>query len=311
MVESRPDTGTHVSDPLLPAIRLLRVAGDPSPRRTAATLASHVTGQDENACLIGRCPPLSAEQTAQLTDLCRRRSAGEPLQYLTGTAWFMGDAYAVGPGVLVPRPDSEILVLEALKRRGEADPAAVSPLRFADLCTGTGCVGLSFARELDKTGISYEGLLTDLSDEALHYATVNLHALAPRGPIRIVQADLLPDSGDRFDLILSNPPYIPSADIAGLMPEVSIHEPRSALDGGADGLVFYRRLTSIAPARLAEGGWLLVEHGFDQGEAVRELFRNTACFDTVESVRDLGGHERVTAARRGYDAVDTPDPVRD
>ncbi len=298
------------SDPLLPVIRLLREAGDLSPRRTAATLAAHITGQSETTCLIGRCAPLSAEQSARLTDLCQRRIAGEPLQYLTGIAWFMGDAYRVGPGVLVPRPDSELLVLESLARVKSGNAFPPSPLRFADLCTGTGCVGLSLARELDKTGVAYEALLTDLSEEALQYAAVNLRALAPGGPVRIAQADLLPDDPGRFSLILSNPPYIPTADIPGLMPEVSVHEPRCALDGGADGLAFYRRLASVAPNRLAEGGWLLVEHGYNQGAAVRALFRNAACFDTVETVRDLGGHERVTAARIAGGNAREPKPVR-
>ena len=260
--------------------------------------------------MIGGCTPLPAEQATQLLELCQRRIAGEPLQYLTGIAWFMGDAYRVGPGVLVPRPDSELLVLEALVRVERTSSFASSPLTFADLCTGTGCVGLSFARELDKKGVSYKGLLTDLSEEALSYAAINLRELAPRGPVRIVQADLLPDGVERLDLILSNPPYIPTADIPGLMPEVSVHEPHSALDGGADGLAFYRRLVSIAPHRLTDKGWLLVEHGYDQGAAVRSLFRNAACFDTVETVRDLGGHERITAARISREDASVPGPVR-
>ncbi len=310
MVDTPPDGGTYLSDPLLSAIRLLRDAGDPSPRRTAAALAAHVTGQSETTCLTGRCAPLSAEQSAALTALCRKRIAGEPLQYLTETAWFMGNAFRVGPGVLVPRPDSELLVLEALARVCQGCGLPALPLTFADLCTGTGCVGLSFALELDKKDVSYEGLLTDLFDEALSYASVNLQALAPRGPVRILRADLLPDGPERFDFILSNPPYIPTDDIPGLMPEVSVHEPHSALDGGADGLAFYHRLASIARNRLTERGWLLVEHGYDQGEAVRALFQKAACFDTVETVRDLGGHERVTAARIQTGEPSVPGPVQ-
>ncbi len=129
------------------------------------------------------------------------------------------------------------------------------------------------------------------------YARVNLERLAPGGRIEPVLCDLFPSDTEPFDLIVSNPPYIPSADIPSLMPEVAVYEPGIALDGGEDGLAVLRRLVPEAKSRLAPGGWLLVEHGFDQGETVRGLFLNGGGFDKVESIRDFGGNERVTAGR--------------
>ncbi len=281
-------------DPLTPWVTRLRAGGDPSPRRTAARLAAHVTGLDETTCLTAPLT-LTNEQQDALTDLLQRRLAGEPLQYLLGYGWFMDHRFAVGPGVLVPRPDSEILVEAACARVTGAIPAD-QMLRFADIGTGSGCIGLSLALAWDRQERKYDGLLTDTSAAALSYARRNRERLAPRGALCLKQADLLPARVSGLDLVVSNPPYIPTRRVDGLAPEVAEYEPRAALDGGEDGLDFYHRLASRAAAWLAPGGWLVVEHGHDQGTPVRSLFRAAGCFGTVETIRDWGGHERVTAA---------------
>ncbi len=283
------------SDPLLPWVARLRAAGDPTPRRTAARLAAHVTGCDEVTCLTTALT-LTQEQASVLATLFARRLAGEPLQYVLGYSWFMGHAFAVGPGVLIPRPDSEVLVTAACARVADAQ-GTDRVLRFADVGTGSGCIGLSLALACDQAEIAYDGLLTDTEATALAFARRNHRCLAPRGALHIVQADLLPPGVVGLDLLVSNPPYIPTRRIAGLMPEVAAFEPHRALDGGADGLACLRRLIRGAPGWLAANGWLMVEHGHDQGEAVRALFHANGCFDTVETIRDWGGHERVTAAQ--------------
>ena len=220
---------------VLSCIAQFREAGIPDALRAANRLLAYVTGMTENDCLLGKCQALTPEQSRLLDDLCRRRSQGEPEQYLTGSAWFMDRLFHVGPGVLIPRPDSEILVAEALDRIPAQKPQDRA-FSFADICTGTGCIGLSIALALDRIGIRYEGLLTDCSAAALAYAQSNLLNVAPSGDVLFAQCDLFPEICKTFDLIVSNPPYIPTADIAGLMPEVAMHEPAIALDGGDDGL---------------------------------------------------------------------------
>ncbi|MBP7402490.1 MAG: peptide chain release factor N(5)-glutamine methyltransferase [Clostridia bacterium] len=284
-------------DAILASAAILRTAADPSPRMTAIRLAAFVTGLREQDFLVGKCPLLTRPQAERLLEAARARARGVPLQYILEEAWFMGHPFFVGPGVMVPRPDTETLVSEGLVRVASLGVSGSSGIRFIDACTGSGCVGLSLAASLDRTGVPYEGWLTDSSEDALRYAYENLRRITPHGTLRIAKCDLFPESCGDCSLILSNPPYIPAGDIPGLMPEVSVYEPKAALDGGPDGLSVLRRVIGGARERLLPGGWLLVEHGYDQGGAVRSLFQDSFGFDTVETVRDYGGNERVTAGR--------------
>ncbi|HEY5465649.1 MAG TPA: peptide chain release factor N(5)-glutamine methyltransferase [Clostridia bacterium] len=283
---------------------MLRTSGDMNPRMTVIRILAYLLELSENDCLLGNYPSLSPDQSARVEDLCRKRAQGVPLQYLTGSAWFFGARFEAGPGVMVPRPDTEILVNEALARF-PPDSARARPVRFADLCTGSGCVGLSIALAYDKAGAGYEGVLTDMSADALKYAQANVRRHSPAGLLSLSLCDLFPESDtliqspfDGFDLIVSNPPYIPVSEIAGLMPEVAVHEPRLALDGGEDGLMVIRRILQLSAPRLHTDGWLLIEHGYDQGVAVRGLFLAEKAYDSVETFCDFGGNERVTAGRR-------------
>ncbi|HKA91261.1 MAG TPA: peptide chain release factor N(5)-glutamine methyltransferase [Haliangiales bacterium] len=255
-----------------------------SARLDAEVLLAHALGTSRVGLYTGFDKPLQEEELAAYRELVRRRLAGEPVAYLVGQKEFWSLPLRVDPRVLIPRQDTETLVEVALRR-------APSAARIADVATGSGAVALALAKERPGAMV----VATDVSEDALAVARANAGALGLA--VRFVAGDLLaPLAGERFDLVVGNPPYVPSGDLAGLAPEVG-REPRAALDGGPDGLALVRRLVAAAPAALADGGVLALEHGFDQGEAVRALFAAAGLAD-VETARDLGGNERVTSGAR-------------
>ena len=210
--------------------------------------------------------------------LIRKRSAHIPLQYLTGSQEFMGLSFFVDENVLIPRQDTEILVEEALRALG-------SGMRVLDVCTGSGCILLS----LLKLCAGLEGTGTDLSEKALQVAGENARRLGVEASF--VQGDLFEPVSGKYDCIVSNPPYIASREVDALMEEVRDHEPRMALDGGEDGLYFYRKIAVQSPKYLNDRGRIFLEIGFDQGEAVAGLL--APAFDEVRIVQDLAGLDRV------------------
>lgn len=210
--------------------------------------------------------------------LIRKRSAHIPLQYLTGSQEFMGLSFFVDENVLIPRQDTEILVEEALRALG-------SGMRVLDVCTGSGCILLS----LLKLCAGLEGTGTDLSEKALQVAGENARRLGVEASF--VQGDLFEPVSGKYDCIVSNPPYIASREVDVLMEEVRDHEPRMALDGGEDGLYFYRKLAAQSPKYMKDRGRIFLEIGFDQGEAVAGLL--APAFDEVRIVQDLAGLDRV------------------
>jgi release factor glutamine methyltransferase len=260
-----------------------------SARLDAELLLAHVLRTTRVGLYTGFDKPLEEAELAAFRELIRRRLAGEPIAYLVGAQEFWSLSLRVDPRVLVPRRDTEALVEVALRRA----PAAA---RIADIGTGSGAVALALAKERPGAEI----VATDASEDALAVARANAEALGL--PVRLLAGDLLAPLAGPFDLIVSNPPYVPTGDLAGLPPEVR-REPRSALDGGRDGLDVLRRLLAGAPPLLAPGGVLAVEHGFDQGETVRALFAG-AGFEAVETARDLAGHERVTSG--AWNLLPTP-----
>lgn len=213
----------------------------------------------------------------------RLRGSHKPLQQITGKAYFMGLEFTVNEHVLIPRQDTEILVEEALKRAGEN-------VRILDLCTGSGCILLSLLYNKNKA----EGIGFDISEEALEVARHNSRALHLTA--EFVKSDLLEKAEGTFDLIVSNPPYIPAKEIEGLMEEVRDYEPRLALDGGEDGLNFYRRIVAEAGAYLNCGGWLIMEIGQEQGEDLRQMLSH-AGYEEIEIIQDLAGLDRVVLGR--------------
>lgn len=231
-----------------------------------------------------------------------RRAQRIPLQQITGSQAFMGLDFMVNEHVLCPRQDTETLVEEGLTilaslqsgsaKNGQAN--ADREIRLLDLCTGSGCILISLLALARGQETPIHGLAADLSPEALAVAREN----AKRNGVSaaFVLSDLFAEIEGSFDLITANPPYIPSGQLEDLMPEVRDHEPRMALDGDEDGLAFYRRIAGQAPDYLREGGWLLMEIAFDQGQAVRQMLADGP-FEEIEIIQDLSGRDRVLKGR--------------
>lgn len=212
-------------------------------------------------------------------DLLLRRGSREPLQHILGYAWFMGLRFAIDGSVLIPRQDTEVLVEEAGKRLKGGG-------RVLDMCTGSGCILLSLLDQCPKA----EGVGVDISEEALQVARENSRRLKIQAGF--IQSDLFAAVEGRFTMIVSNPPYIPTGEIQTLMEEVRDHDPRLALDGGADGLDLYRRLIPESLGYLLPGGVLLMEIGSDQGGWIRTHMQEQG-YQDVQVVRDLTGLDRV------------------
>ena len=229
--------------------------------------------------------PLTEAELTRLRGMVARRARREPLQYILGSQEFMGLEFAVTPAVLIPRHDTEVLVAEAVKRAGEGG-------RILDIGLGSGCIAVSLAKALPRA----EVMGVEASPEALALAEKNIEANAVR--VTLFEGSLFePFTGQRFDLIISNPPYIPTADLETLQAEVRDFEPRQALDGGADGLDFYRLIIPAAPDYLTSGGWLLFEVGIGQSEPVTGLLEKTGRFTDIFSAKDPNGIERVVGGR--------------
>lgn len=213
----------------------------------------------------------------------QKRAEHIPLQYIIGEQEFMGLRFKVNSNVLIPRQDTETLVEQVLK--------IVKPgMKVLDLCTGSGCVLISVL----KNAPELTGMGSDISKTALLVAKENakLHEVDAEW----VRSDLFDNITETFDVIMTNPPYIPTGEILSLMPEVRDFEPENALDGGADGLDFYRKITGQVKDYLNPGGYVYMEIGYDQGEAVSELMRN-AGFTEVEVIKDLARNDRVVKGK--------------
>jgi release factor glutamine methyltransferase len=251
---------------------------------------------------------LSAKEIEAVKDACRRRLHREPVQYITGKAFFMNDAFIVGRGVLIPRGDTERLVetaLDFITEQSVKQGSAGGAQRFLEFCTGSGCVAISLIKAARCREIDLRGTVTDISDVALYYARTNAHTLGVSQQLQMVHHDLL--SGDfraltlenaRYDIIVCNPPYIRSDVLPKLEPEIRGYEPLLALDGGPDGLRFYRALAACAPDLLRPGGRLMVEIGYDQEEEVRRILLEDGRFHRISVVHDYSGHPRVVVAER-------------
>jgi release factor glutamine methyltransferase len=253
----------------------------------ARLLAQHVLGWDTTRLLTSGLddpPPGFADR---FDELVARRSAREPLAYITGLKEFWNLAFEVSPAVLVPRPETETLVEAALSRHSDRDAAPT----IADVCTGTGCVAIALAVERPHSRVT----ATDVSTDALVVAQRNAERHAVSGRVRFVASDLFARVDDRFDLIVSNPPYVPARDRSSLAPEVSRHEPGVALFGGDDGLDVIRRLVHDARQHLRPGGALMFEFGCGQETLVREIITN-AGLTHMELRSDLQGIPRVAIA---------------
>lgn len=278
----------ETSDRLQAAIARLKAAGVETPRLEAQLLLAQALGTTRTAVVAGIYREPDADQRAEFERLVQARERRTPLAYLRGTQEFYGLTFRVGPEALIPRPETEMLVEFALEKAGAAGA-------LADVGTGSGCILTAvLAHAAGARGVGF-----DLSAAALALARRNLGQNGVAERARLVRSDLLTGAGtERFEVIVSNPPYIPSAEIAALAPEVRDSEPRLALDGGTDGLECYRRLAVQALRALQPGGWLAVEVGMGQAPEVAALWQ-AAGWQEVAARRDLAGIERVVCGRKG------------
>lgn len=268
----------------------LKKRGHESARLDAELLLSRTLGVDRVQLILQHQRPLTDAELVTFKHLFVRRRAFEPIAYILGAREFYGIEMHVDRRVLVPRPDSEVLVDVALARTEHRNMYG----RALDLCTGSGCIAVAFG--LKRRTWKIVG--SDVSADALAVARQNAIRLGVAHNVRFARGDLFEALADEppYDLIVSNPPYIASREIAQLMPDVREFEPHLALDGGGDGLDVLRRLVREAPTHLVPGGVLACELGAGQSDAVAELFAR-AGFADIERARDLGGHERVVSGR--------------
>lgn len=265
----------------------LRNAAVPEPRRESAALLSFALGRDRTFLHAHPEYVLSDAELSTFSHAVKRRAGHEPLQYITGRQEFWRLEFKVTPDVLIPRPETEILVEAAIERlHGLQAP------RFCEVGIGSGCISVSILHSVKDA----RGTATDISPAALIVAEANAarHGVVER--LELVNASIFDTVTGQFDLVVSNPPYVPDADIASLQAEVRDHEPSVALSGGGSGRDIISQLVEQSPRVLRPGGSLLMEIGFDQGDRVRSLFERDV-WQSVEIMPDLQGIPRIVNAR--------------
>ena len=268
-----------------------------SPRLSSELLLAHVLNVPRIKLYTDYENPISDKQLTSFRELVRRAGEHEPIAYLTGRAWFFNLEFEVTSKVLIPRPDTETLVENVLQLA--RNTAGFEAPRVLDLCTGSGCIAAAIAHHLKNAIV----VATDISADAVAVARSNMHRLGLADRVTVEQGDLYDPlkqivDARPFDLIVANPPYIPTQQIENLDRNVKDFEPTAALDGGMDGLMMHRRIVAEAPERLRAGGRLYLEIQFDQGAQAQEIVSAQAELDDVRVLRDFGGKDRVVTARR-------------
>jgi len=266
----------------------------PEPRTSAEVLLAHVLAQDRLFLYLNYDRPMETSELAAYRACIKRRLGGEPNQYITGLQEFWSLPLRVSPDVLIPRPETEVLVEAVLEFLDKADPN----VDIVDLGTGSGAIAIALARELPAAKI----VAADLSMAALHLAQENakLHQVDER--IFFVRIDMfagLPGGSQKFKVIVTNPPYISHAEIAKLPPEIRDFEPHHALEGGPDGLTAIRHIIAEAPTVLSQDGALFMEIGADQTENVSALVRDNQHYESYRLIKDYSGLDRVLVAVKG------------
>lgn len=257
-------------------------------------LIEHITGYKRAYYFSHLEEEMTAEKEAEYKAYIEKRTQRIPLQHLTGVQEFMGYNFTVNEKVLVPRMETEFLVEDAIEilRRDFAVPyrEAGKTIRFLDMCTGSGCIAISILKWMKKNEVNMEAVAVDISEDALEVAKLNAEKL-DANPI-FLQGDLFEPVTGKFELIISNPPYIRTADIQMLESEVKDHDPYMALNGKEDGLHFYRRIIKDSTEHIIPGGWLLFEIGHDQGKDVLALMEENG-YTKVEVRKDMSGLDRI------------------
>lgn len=292
MIELRPPVSLRLA--LAEAVKLLDAAGVESPRWDAEQLVAHVLGVARTSLVV--IPNLDAAQHDALQALVARRASREPLQHIVGSVGFRYIELAVGPGVFIPRPESESVAgcaIDAARRAGVPRPVVV------DLCAGSGAIALAIAHEVNTATVH----AVELDDGALEWMRRNVAARERAGdpPVTVHQSDVkdaVPELDGTVDVVVSNPPYVAHHEMDLVDPEVRDHDPALALVAGADGLDVIREVERVAKRLLKPRGAVVVEHSDRQGESVPALFRDAGGWDDVADHRDLTGRPRYTTATK-------------
>lgn len=261
-------------------------AGISEGKYDAWALMEFAFDMEKSYCFLHEDDRIEEEQSEKYRKLIAEREKRIPLQQILGSAWFMGYEFHVNDQVLIPRFDTEILVEEAGKRLKPG-------MQILDLCTGSGCILLSLLAE--HKNLQIKGTGADISSRALAVAKENRKRLNVQADF--VESDLFSEIRGSYHMITSNPPYIATGEIEKLMPEVRDHEPHLALDGKEDGLYFYRKIVEQAPSYLEPDGWLCLEIGYDQGEALKRMMEQSG-YENIQIVKDLAGLDRVVTGQK-------------
>lgn len=285
--------GLQIKEILGVAENILREARIPDSKIDAQTLLSYVIGYNERRIFMNWAKEIEDDHSELYFELIQQRAAGTPTQYLTHRQDFMGFPFYVDERVLIPRMDTEVLVESVVSycnnNRGS--------LRVLDMCTGSGVIAITLQKMIPSLKVT----ASDIDAGALEVAQKNAAIHKIENKIKFIESDLFSEfktgfGVKKFDVIVSNPPYIKSSVIPTLQQEIFEHEPMKALDGGKDGLNFYKRIIVEAPKFLAKGGVLFFEIGYDQANAVNALIKATNEYDSVSIQKDLGGNDRVLTA---------------
>lgn len=272
-----------VKDVVAKAIEKLDAAGIAESRIDSWLLAESVLGVSRQDLFLEPEKSVSEEQAQKYLNAVSVRVKHIPLQHITGYQQFMDLEFVVNKDVLIPRPETELLVEQVVSYIKDND------VKVLDMCTGSGCIAVSVDRMCANTDVT----AVDISEKALKVAGEN--NIRNEGRVTFVQSDLFENIHETYDIIVSNPPYIPTSDIETLMEEVREHEPRLALDGSTDGLKFYREICTNAVNYLNENGKIFLEIGYDQGRTVPELLRENG-FTDIQVLKDLSGNDRMVIA---------------
>ncbi len=284
-----------IAEAIRHATEKLTERGVATPRLDAEVLLGHVLGRDRAWLIVHSEDPLGEDKRALFEQTIGRRAKREPLQYITGKQEFWGLEFIVSPDVLIPRPETELIVETALKKaRG-----AAGPLTIVDLCTGSGCIAVSLAKEMPTVRI----FATDASGKALAVARENARRHGVSDRIRFLEGDLLGpleelDILGQVDIIAANPPYIQALDLLVLQPEVRDYEPEIALTAGPEGTELQRRIVGQAPRFLKKEGVLIMEMAIGQADTLSRMVEKNGEYTPPEILKDLAGIDRVIVARK-------------
>lgn len=279
-----------IAEAIQAGAQVLRNAGVPEARREAGSLLSFVLGKDRTFLISHAEDEVEPDVVARFQESVERRAAGEPLQYIAGVQDFFGREFCVTPEVLIPRPETELLVEAALELVSGSDPS------ICDVGTGSGCIAITLLCEI----IEARAVAVDMSPAALEVAKINARNLSVSDRIVFTLSDCfdsLSPKENQFDLVVSNPPYVSDAMLSGLQREVRNHEPVMALTAGPDGLKVIRRLLLDVPQFLKSGGHLIMEIGFDQGEKVTKLV-DESVWNLIDIKPDLQSIPRIVVLQK-------------